>query len=154
MGQRASGGRRCVVLLCLLHAVVALTLGLGYYLLRRPDAFLTRVVAAYLRIDVATPPGSGDGLLLRLIDGHLADFLWAYALTFSVNAATILLRQPLWRTFVMALAADCAMELFQGFGLMSGTFDVWDIMFQIAATIVVQMITLRMTKGGERREQS
>lgn len=130
----------------LLHAVLALMLGLGYYLLCRPDAGITRLVHAATGF-VSPVAVSGRNLLFRLINGHLADFLWAYALTFTLNLVMLLCGKGEGRALAFALAADCLMEFFQAWGIMHGTFDLWDVIVQIMATIIVQaMVHTRLKK--------
>ena len=131
--------------LYILHALAALFLGLMYYLIRRPEILVCRIIFHLTKLQFPQAWDLFPHPLLRITDGHLADFLWAYALTFSVGA--VYYGKNNWRVgLVMCLAADCIMELMQGFRLLSGTFDWMDILVQISATLLVQWMMHRMER--------
>ena len=64
----------------LFHILISLALGGGMYLLLRPEALITRWCYGLLG---AAPPAAVVGPALRLLCNHLADMLWAWALTCS-----------------------------------------------------------------------
>ena len=71
----------------LVQAGVALGVGLAYYILRRPDAMVTRLVRGIWGLEAAFRPTGLAGTVMGVLDGYLADFLWAYALTMTLYAA-------------------------------------------------------------------
>lgn len=123
--------------LYVLHALTALFLGLVYYLIRRPDILVCRLVFRLTDLQIPQAWYLYSHPLLHITDCYLADFLWAYALTFTIGAVFYGKRN--WRVgLVMCLAADFFMELTQGLHLLSGTFDWMDILVQLGATLLVQ----------------
>lgn len=139
-----------------LHALTALFLGLVYYLIRRPDILVSRLVFRLTGLQIPQAWSLYTHPLLRITDSHLADFLWAYALTFSIGAVYYGRRN--WHVgLITCLVSDCFMEMTQGFHLLSGTFDWMDILVQVGATLLVQWMMLKMERGnknvGEQQKQ-
>jgi len=83
---------------------------------------------------------TGQNIFIRLVDSYLADFLWAFAMFFCINA--VMRHSPDKKRFrlVLCLFVDCVMELLQAFDIISGTFDFWDIVIQILATLTAYII--------------
>lgn len=142
--SKEKGFRRCFIYL--IHASIALLIGLGYYMWRRPTAAITLLVHKLASATLSDIPCPFAGSVwMNFVDGHLADFLWAYTLTFCIGAVYYGKRN--WRTgLIMCLIADCVMELMQGFHLLRGTFDWMDIFVQLGATLLVQWMINRMER--------
>jgi hypothetical protein len=114
-----------------LHIFIPLLIGGGLYLLLCPEAFVSRWFYALLGMD---PPAIADGPLLRVIRNHLADMLWAWALTCSAWLV-------LGRCRAAAVAAICTgifVELAQG-ALGVGTFDWLDIALEALTAIAAAL---------------
>ena len=83
---------------------------------------------------------------LRFIRNYLMDFLWAYALTFSIfyiwgnNAAGIK------KTVVVAFLFSAVMELLQLMSKINGTFDIFDIVMEFLAELFAAFI-IKIHKG-------
>ena len=138
----------------LLRAGVALTLGIGYYLWRRPDALVTVLFGNLTGVTLLDIPCPIDGsMLMQCIDGYLADFLWGFAMMLCMGAAC-LGTGKMRAGLALCLAADCIMELLQGVGLISGTFDPVDMLVQIGGTIAAQcIINLQRRKNYVGKQQ-
>lgn len=140
------GPRKNTVLVFVLHIGLALGLGIAYYALFRPEARGTLWLARILRQPMLGRAALPDGWLTRFIHNHLADFLWAYALTFSLYLVKLLFGGTARWTFPACLAAAVAMELCQLFGFAGGTFDVWDIAAQVLATLAARLMIYLITR--------
>ena len=138
MFSSAIAKKRAKVLL--LHTSVALVLGLIVYLIFRPDAGIARLI---YRIPGLNAPNitfaEGNGIFLR---HYLADFLWAYALTISLNLISIETPGKMGAMFALSLFVGCIVELLQGAGILFGTYDPMDIVIQICAAIIAEAIVL------------
>lgn len=72
------------------------------------------------------------------------DILWAYALTHSLYFALYAFKHKLVISAILSVFITTAFELLQLFGKVNGTFDILDILFQIAAVFsAVQVIKRR-----------
>lgn len=114
-------------------------MGLIYYIVRRPTARITRLFFILFQI----PPMSltfalSNQAVLSIIDWYLADFLWAYALTFALNSVALRFALNVCWIFTICIVSDCVMELLQGFCIVAGTFDFMDIFVQIMGTVIAQ----------------
>lgn len=145
-GGAPLGVNRRIVLAFLLHILFSLGIGLAYYLLYRPEARVTQLFCGVFHC-AARVPQAREGALWRCLHGHLADFLWAYALTFTLRLITLPFPRLRRFSLCMCLLADIGMELIQLFPGVSGVFDPWDILAQLLATGLAEGIILRMTKG-------
>ena len=109
------------------HIFIPLIMGAALYLLLCPEAFLSRGFYALLGV---RPPAIACGGVLRPVRNHLADMLWAWALTCCASLA-------LGRGKGMCAAAAAAgtgifVELAQ-LALGIGTFDWLDAALELAA---------------------
>ena len=130
--------KRALVLL--LHATIALTLGLAVYLIFRPDAAIARVIYRLLGVETAHFRfAAGKMAFIRF---YSADFLWSYALTFALNIVSIETPGKTGAMFALSIFIGCMVELLQGVGIIIGTYDPKDIMIQICAALIAETIVL------------
>ena len=123
-----------------LHIFIPLLIGGGLYLLLCPEAFVSRWVYGLLG---AVPPAIGG--TLGPVRNHLADMLWAWALTWGAYLA--LGRGHCRGAAVAAVCTGIFVELAQG-ALGVGTFDWLDIALETLAAIAAALYIART----ERRQ--
>jgi hypothetical protein len=140
------GRRKNTVLVFAVHIGLALGLGIAYYALFRPEARVTLWLARILRQPMLGRAALPDTWLTRLIHWHLADFLWAYALTFSLYLVRLLFGSAARWTFPACLTGAVVMELLQLLGFAGGTFDIWDIAAQVLATLAARLLIHLITR--------
>ena len=138
-------------LLLLLHIIVPIILGTCIYLFTRPDTYISKWILDWWGISspAVTLRGLVPWWLWRFLCSYAADILWAYALTFSVYL--IFCSSPVKILPYMAICCifEAGMELLQLFDVLSGTFDVWDIILEVCATAIASLIIKQY-----RRKQS
>ena len=128
----------------LVQAGVALGVGLAYYILRRPDAMVTRLVRGIWGLEAAFRPTGLAGAVMGMLDGYLADFLWAYALTMTLYAAAPHRPGARRSALRISLLTGALMELAQAAPFVAGTFDVADIAVQAGAACIADMVAARI----------
>ena len=128
----------------LVQAGVALGVGLAYYILRRPDAMVTRLVRGIWGLEAAFRPTGLAGTVMGVLDGYLADFLWAYALTMTLYAAAPPRPGARRSALCISLLTGALMELMQAAPFVAGTFDVADIAVQAGAACITDMVAARI----------
>lgn len=138
--------RKNTVLVFVLHIGLSLGLGIAYYALFRPEARVTLWLARAFHMPMLGHAALPHGWLTRLIHCHLADFLWAYALTFSLHLVSLLFGTPGRRAFIASLGMAVMMELMQLVGFAGGTFDAWDIAAQVLATLAARLLIHLITR--------
>lgn len=133
-----------------LNAFFALITGLIYYILRRPDTRVTQICGLIFSFQTESPLVSGGGSFFHIMDCYLADFLWAYALAFTLHAPVQFAPRLESRVFILCLFGACLTEFLQFLPSFGGVFDVFDIVVQLAAVLIAKSLIIRMKKGVNR----
>lgn len=134
-------------LLFLANCLLPLAVGLAYYIVRRPDTRITQVVGHTLGFQTRFPLLAVKNQVLTLFDNYLSDFLWAYALTFSVHTAALFAPRLELRSFLLCLLGACFVEVMQLVPSFGGVFDVIDIVVQLAAVLIAKGLIIQMKRG-------
>lgn len=121
-----------------INIVLPLVWGLGFYLVMREDSWITQTLTG----------GAGVPSLLKEtakilfpFEGHLADFLWAYSFTFVMGM--LLEIRP---AFIVAVVTETVLELIQLSPAIHMTFDVFDIVAELLATVLALLIVIRLRR--------
>lgn len=140
-------------LLYFCNIIIPLLLGLLLYFYFRGDTFASQMLEKYLGITTQRRV-LGEQWLPLVLRNYVADFLWAYALTFSVSC--FLWDRKTWRFFSALLCGTfaTAIEVSQKFGIIQGTFDIVDIFTEFAAIAIAILIINLFYKGIKKDEKS
>ena len=84
--------------------------------------------------------------LVTLCRNFLPDILWAYSLTFAVALVWLPEEKVILKVLVICISFEIGVELSQKIGLISGTFDWLDIIFEVCATVLGALI-IKAKKG-------
>jgi hypothetical protein len=88
-----------------------------------------------------------DNIFARFARYHMCDFLWAYALVFSmqifIKAKT---KAEYMKLSFYCLLFEILVEGVQKLNIISGTFDIYDIVFEGVATFIAIFI-ISLVKG-------
>lgn len=141
-------------ILYLVNAMIGLTLGLFIYIVFRPDTYLSKYLLdiTHLRM-LSNYMSERDNILISFARYYLCDFLWAYSMTFSVQ---IFLKANCNKRYIeliiYCLFFEFLIEGMQKFNIISGTFDIYDIVLEAAATLIA--LFLVNLREGESHEKS
>lgn len=80
------------------------------------------------------------------VKSWLCDILWAYALTHSLYFALHAFEHRVLISVVISICFATVCELLQLLPAVSGTFDILDIIFQIAAVLLATAVIRRREK--------
>ena len=138
------------VVFCCTHSLIALMVGLITYCVFRPDTYISQEIYKILDIKsvcfgVRTLFSKGS---ITFFCNFLPDILWAYALTFAINMAWVGARFGIVKTLLVCVVFEVGIEFSQLIGVMQGTFDWLDILFEFCATTLAALIIKR--KGETR----
>jgi len=135
--------------LCVLIYNIVLPLGIGFgcYYLFFPEAAFVKIIDSCLGGGLHLAIPYADFIVIRLIRNYLMDFLWSYALTFSLfwmmdNNAAAKLRLCLW----IAFGFSAFLEVLQCTSFVPGTFDVFDIFVEFLGIRSAAFIIRRTEK--------
>lgn len=116
----------------LFYILFPLLLGFICYLFLRPEAFVVKMLFLYTGIWVSlTPEVVYNNLLLRFINNHFADFLWAFSMAHAMFAYGCFIKWGKWLLLIICVGTGIAMEC------LLGTFDIFDILMQWLAIGIV-----------------
>lgn len=127
------------------NIIVPIIAGTFFYLLFRPDAVVTKAVYGLFDIENAA-----EVFTVPFINSFLCDILWAYSLTYAVNAV---LNEKAVTTACICIMVETATEFLQLAGIFYGTFDVLDILFESASTLFA-LFTIKIIKGWNQNEKN
>lgn len=80
------------------------------------------------------------------VKSWLCDILWAYALTHSLYLALHAFKHRILISAIISICFAIILELLQLLGCVAGTFDILDILFQIAAVCLAAALIKRREK--------
>ena len=125
----------------IIFGVVALLLGGLLYILFRPDTYLSGMfcrISFFRRLAYAAKPCSND-----FIKYYSQDFLWAFSLSCFLNAVIDSSRFYSAMCCFAAFLCGCVWEFLQKVDLVSGFFDLTDIIMYLLASVVCFLINFR-----------
>lgn len=80
------------------------------------------------------------------IKSWACDILWAYSLTYSLYFVLYAFKNRILISAILSICIATGFELLQLFETVSGTFDILDITFQIAAVLFAARVIKRREK--------
>lgn len=127
-----------------INIIIPIVLGTIVYILFREDTYISIIFMKIMKevgIEIALPHNL-DNPIADFARNHLCDILWAYALTFTVVLAGDFQKKQMIIPFIISAVFGISMELLQKFDIITGTFDYWDIVFQVIASVCAIIIIL------------
>ena len=130
---------------CIILAVISLCLGLCIYLFVNQSTYIYSMLPVELRFQQINCDNS---ILYTFLKDYGADFLWAISFTFVVQSILMLKAKSVyWLLFTTLLGV--AVEVMQLFGIINGTFDLYDILAYFLGSLI-SVIIIKI--GGKRNE--
>lgn len=123
----------------LVNTFLPLIVGTCFYLLFRPDTYVTHWARALFpvlkNLDYTLLPG----FLFLICNSFFCDMLWAYSLTFVLFSIVPEPKRlfPIW---LIVFLFSFLWELGQLFGIFPGTADVFDVLFQSLSSLVAILL--------------
>lgn len=140
-------GKILETIFILLNAGITLTLGLLFYTENRTNAY---VVQFLMSKNISIPEILTIDITINLpFENHIADFLWAYALTMVMA----LFLNNKW-TLTISITFEVIMETMQLIPALHQTFDILDIVCEIAATLIAALLLTLWRKINYEKEQN
>lgn len=117
-----------------------LAVGLCIYLFFRKGTYINLVSGIEFNFALK----SGLGVFVK---SWLCDILWAYALTNALYLAFCAFKHRIMITAIISICVGTVFELLQLLPSVVGTFDILDILFQIAAVLLAVALIKRREKS-------
>lgn len=128
-------------LLLFANIIIPLLIGLTIYLLCYKNTYINRTFENIFHFSL--PYLYFNNSIHRFIISWACDILWAYSLTFGLYFCFKDFRHPLITSSFLAILLAVVMEILQIVNIINGTFDIWDIIFEISAILFAVIIIKR-----------
>lgn len=127
------------ILTIFINIFLPLAVGLCIYLLFYNGTYLNSIFGIELSF-------KANSLLGIFMKSWACDILWAYSLTYSLYFVLYAFKNRILFSAILSICIATGFELLQLFGKVNGTFDILDIIFQIAAVISAAGVIKRREK--------
>jgi len=123
-----------------------MVIGGTIYVFFRPTAFVSRPFNNIGFLNRICEEASHlDGWFISFIKYWFCDFLWAYALAFCLLLVFEKTNTKYLLPIILTVLLSVLLELLQGFQIVSGTFDWWDLLSELTAVTFAVIIKRRIT---------
>lgn len=129
-----------------LLSMLFLISGLAIYAFMRSDTYFHELLPQGLReslfgISNAVP----DNILTDFLRFWFVDFLWCLSLNFAlIYVSSEANKKNFIITSCVSFSAGAVFEIAQKFSIVSGTFDVFDIMMYAAASVLCAALSIKL----------
>lgn len=129
-----------------LNIIIPLTAGFLIYVFLKQGTHINRFLSLFeINFYMSVP----DNLFFSVLKNWATDFLWAYALTFSMYSVLKKYQYGLILSAVSAFLLGAALETAQKTDIISGTFDIFDL----AAEAFAVILSIIIIKGVQKNEK-
>lgn len=130
--------------ICLCNIAAALLAGALFYIFFRKGTYLH----SFLQICFHTQPPfiRVDSPILAAICNHFGDFTWAYALCCALLMIFASGKYSAQLAVLSTTALGAGLELLQRTKIVSGTFDIADILAELSAALLAVIMIQRSSK--------
>ena len=118
------------------NIIIPLFIGFIIYCAVNKNTYISGIINTPISIDV-------KGVFGLFIKCWLCDMLWSYAFVFALSYALSAFRHAVLLAAIISFCIGVVLELLQLFGLITGTFDILDITFELAAVLTAVGIKKR-----------
>ena len=128
--------------------VLPMVVGLIVYLILKPSAYVSELIIDILglrQLNIQT----SDNWFLSIIRNYLCDFLWAFSLTAAISLLYYDNRFRSVISVLICLIVGIIIELLQLWGVISGTFDIVDLIVQSIGSILSIIISKIYLRGNK-----
>ncbi len=116
--------------------ILPLFIGFFFYVFFKPDTY----ISGFVREFVLLPAHSATGIFTKCFYNWGCDFLWAYAMNSLLVVLLSIYRKPALIAALLTGVTGICLEIFQLFWVFDGTFDFIDIISEVLAIIISDLI--------------
>lgn len=120
----------------MLNIFMPLFIGLLIYIFVNKRAYISGIVNIPVNLKL-------EGITGVFIKCWLADMLWSYAMTFSLALVLKPFRKRVLISAALTIFLGSFLELLQFLNVITGTFDFWDVIFEITAVLIAVFVIKR-----------
>ena len=113
----------------MINIIIPLFIGFIIYCTVNKSTYISEILNIPVSINIT-------GVFGLFVKCWLCDMLWSYAFVFALSYALSAFRHPVLIAAIISLCIGIVLELLQLFGIITGTFDILDIIFELAAVLL------------------
>lgn len=119
----------------IVNTIFPLLVGTIFYLVFKPNAYMSQILMKWLPLNTNYSLSSQNALAV-LIQNHLCDMLWAYALMMTLCFTAFDANKVRPPIIIECFIFEISIELLQYCGFLSGTFDFADIAAELLSNLM------------------
>ena len=131
----------------IVNTIFPLLIGTIVYLVFKPNAYMSQILMQWIPFHISYSFTSQNALTV-LIQNHLCDVLWSYALMMALCFTAFDTQKVKVSIIIGCFIFEISIELLQYCGFLSGTFDFADI----AAELLANLMAIAVWKYIVKRE--
>ena len=135
------------LLFFIINTLLPLILGTIVYLSLKPNAYISSIIYKWLPFHISISPFEKN-ILTIFIHGYFCDMLWAYAFMITLCFSSAYQTNLKAYIVIACIIFESLIELLQYLHIISGTFDLWDIILEILMNLLAIVIWKYNVKGG------
>lgn len=124
--------------------VSSLAIGGAYYLLFKNNTIFESIVCKF--VDFMSIKNRLPRITSRFLNNHFCDFLWVFSLYCGLCAIFLPTKKQSMVIFFAVVILGTVWELFQFYGVVSGTGDILDVVTYVFGAYVSLLITTKKEK--------
>ena len=124
-------------------SIIALVLGFFIYVFFRTDTYISEIVLSIVKVDpneVMLGISHFPKWIIAFLRNFSCDILWAYSLTVILSLVIGVDNHGLLKTFIICVLFESGIEYLQKINVISGTFDIADILFEVVVSVGTLLI--------------
>ena len=125
-------------ILVFINFAIPLLSGLSIYLFCYENTYINTTIQKFF--DISLPYFYYDNIFYHFLTCWACDILWAYSLTFSLYSCFKNFNHSLLVSYIISSVFALIIELLQLFNVITGTFDILDILLEFSAIILAVII--------------
>lgn len=135
----------------LVTIIIPLLIGGIFYYIFCPDVWFVKIVDYYTNLNLHIQYDIYKNIFVAFLRNYLLDYLWAYA--FANALYLICDTDGLIVSCILSILIGAFWEMSQFIGIVNGTFDVLDIIFEILGALSAIFI-IKKVKGETKNEKN
>ncbi len=131
-------------LFSLISVIAPLIMGGIFYYIFCPEVYFVKIIDNCINLNMHITSEVCENMWFRILRNHLFDYLWAYAFTNALFLVFDNNNKGILGSCICSVLVGSVLEGLQLVGMVSGTFDIRDILFEmlgaITATFIIKII--------------
>ncbi len=132
--------------------LLPLILGGAFYYFFCPDVYFVSLIDKVTGLNVHVPLLISRNPFVKILRSYLLDYIWAFAFANMLFLLRLCEKKSRFFILVIPVGVGAVLEILQGMGYITGTFDVIDIFVEVAGAALAYIIILLKNGGYNEKD--